>query len=235
MPTYQKGDVIYENPLERPSDVDDWIMEGDAAVTFPRDRMRMENLRDPEEGQNAHLVHWCPEQFPDDISVSWDFWPIREPGLCMIFFAARGRDGEDAHDPSLEERTGRYDQYHHGDIDTLHLSYFRRKATRAFQTVNLRKSHGFDLVAQGADPLPSVAGAEPPYHIELAKAGPEVTFSMEVTSGPSPSEDSMLQLLHWEDDGETHGPVLDSGKIGFRQMAPMMAEYANLTVHDITS
>jgi hypothetical protein len=45
----------------------------------------------------------------------------------------------------------------------------------------------------------------------------------------------MLQLLHWEDDGETHGPVLDSGKIGFRQMAPMMAEYANLTVHDITS
>ncbi len=30
-------------------------------------------------------------------------------------------------DPSLAPRAGEYNQYHHGDINAYHLSYFRRK------------------------------------------------------------------------------------------------------------
>jgi hypothetical protein len=39
-----------------------------------------------------------------------------------------------------------------------------------------------------------------------------------------------LTVLEWEDNGERYGPLYTGGKIGFRQMAPMKASYANLKV-----
>jgi hypothetical protein len=224
MSEHERTEVLYENPLSSPEDVADWTLEGNAAITFPRGRMRMENVDDPDEVDEPHYVHWCPRRFPDGVVVSWKFWPLYEPGLCMLFFAARGRDGESALDPSLDERTGIYSQYFDGDIDTLHVSYFRRnehgdpKHEVAFQTVNLRKSKGFHLVERGGDPIPSVRVADPPYRIEVLKTGPEVRFSVDG-----------LEVLRWTDDGE-HGSVLGGGHIGFRQMAPTIGEYADLTV-----
>jgi len=83
----------------------------------------------------------------------------------------------------------------------------------------LRKSYGFHLVAQGADPIPTVADARPPYHLRLGKVGAVIEFAV-----------NDLTVLHWEDDGVTYGPRLDGGVLGFRQMAPLVAEYANLVV-----
>jgi hypothetical protein len=216
--------LIYRNPLAAASDVHSFRLEGDAAISFPQGRMRMENRRDPAEGQKANFVYWCPEDLPADIAVSWDFWPIREPGLCITFFAATGIHGEDLFDPGLAARTGEYQTYHHGQINAYHLSYFRRKhpRERAFQTCNLRKSYGFHMVAQGADPLPSVPDALPPYHCSLVKCGAEIAFSI-----------NDLSILTWTDDGQTYGPTLGGGKIGFRQMAPLIAEYANLEVYAV--
>ena len=106
------------------------------------------------------------------------------------------------------------------------MSYFRRRQAdeRPFTTCNLRKSHGFHLVARGADPIPSVPDAVPPYRISVLKAGPRVRFSI------GQGEHADLPLLDWIDDGSRHGEVLSGGKIGFRQMAPLIAEYANLRV-----
>ncbi len=224
MNQHEVGKILYENSLASESGVRDFRLEGDAAISFPQGRMRLKNKRGPEEGQAANYVLWCPELFPSDIAVSWDFYPIREPGLAMFWFAANGKDGKDLFDPSLAPRTGKYPQYHHGDINALHISYFRRNAgkARTFQTCNMRKSYGFHLVCQGADPIPTVTYAEPPYRIQVIKAGAEVTFSI-----------NDLQILCWEDDGESYGPVLGGGRIGFRQMAPLIAEYANLTVHEV--
>ncbi len=221
---YTLTELQYENPLACLEDVAGFRLEGDAHITFHNGRMRMEHARDPSEGQASNLVYWCPQEFPDNIAVSWDFWPLGEPGLCILFFAARGRNGADIFDPSLAPRVGIYNQYHHGDIDALHVSYFRRKnlSERAFHTCNLRKSYGFHLVAQGADPIPDVADATPPYHIQLIKAGPVIDFTI-----------NELPIFHWEDDGITYGPVLGGGKIGFRQMAPLIGEYANLKVHRV--
>jgi len=221
---YRLGELLYENPLASEKDVRGWRLEGDAEISFPAGRMRMANRRDPAEGQAANFVFWCPEDFPADIVISWDFYPLREPGLCILFFAAKGRRGEDLFDPALSKRTGEYQQYHSGDINALHVSYFRRRyePERAFHTCNLRKSHGFHLVCQGADPLPDVEDARPPYRIQVIKCGPAVALRI-----------NDLPIFQWTDDGKTYGPVLGGGKIGFRQMAPLMAEYANLTVHRI--
>lgn len=224
VPVPVQREKIYYNPLAADKDVSGFRMEGEAAVSFPNGRMRMENKLDPAEGQSSNFVFWCPETFPADIAVTWDFWPVREPGLCMLFFSAAGRNGEDLFAPHLAPRSGPYEHYHSGEINALHVSYFRRRypEERAFHTCNLRKSYGAHLVCQGADPIPDVYDAKGPYCLELTKFGADITFSV-----------NGLTVFRWTDDGQTYGPLLGGGKLGFRQMAPLIGEYANLTVYDL--
>lgn len=223
--TFEKTDLLYENPLASHSDIVGFREEGEIAITFPRERMRMENKVDRGEDRMAHFVYWCPEDFPDHISVSWDFRPLSDAGLAMVWIAAKGRDGKNIFAPSLAVRNGSYKQYHHGDINALHISYFRRNPSEiGFRTCNLRKSYGFHMVAQGGDPLPDAKYAEQPYRIEVVKSGPYLQFSM-----------NDIPLFHWTDPGEEFGPVLSDGKIGFRQMAGLIGEYANLQVQRVVS
>jgi hypothetical protein len=225
MAEFQTGEVIYANPLATPGDVDEFVAEGSPVVSFPLKAMRLENALDPELGQAANYVFWCRRKFPADIAVEWDFRPIREPGLAMFWFCADGRDGKDLFDPSLAPRHGEYRQYHSGDINAYHASYFRRKNIqheRTFHTTNLRKSAGFHLVAQGADPIPSVIDVLGSYRIQVIRCGGHVRFSV-----------NGLCLYEWFDDGQAYGPVLGGGYIGFRQMAPLIADYSNLVVRQV--
>lgn len=215
------GETIYHNPLSCAEDIASFRMEGSALMTFPRGRMRMENALSAADGQKANYVLWCPEVFPADLCIEWDFLPIREPGLSILFFSAVGRGGEDLFAPSLGVRTGVYPQYHHGDINAFHVSYFRRKEAdeRAFHTCNLRKSYGFHLVAQGGDPIPDADEAHEPYRMAVLRKGDTVAFFC-----------NGLEIFRYVDDGVTFGARLGGGRIGFRQLAPLIAEYANLTV-----
>ncbi|WP_067843499.1 DUF1961 family protein [Amphibacillus sediminis] len=219
---FEKGELIYHNPLGSAADLTDFKMEGSVKTSFESGQLVLENGMDPEEhGDYAHWVLWCKHHFPDQIMIEWKFKPIKEPGLCMLFFAATGKDGADIFAPELPERYGHYPQYHSGSINTFHLSYFRRKweDERAFCTCNLRKSAGFHLVAQGADPIPTVADVKSAFQLRLIKYGPIIQFSI-----------NDLVVLEWEDDGQSYGPLYSDGKIGFRQMAPMKASYRQLNV-----
>lgn len=220
---FKVGKLLYQNPLSSEKDIKGFRLEGQARIHFPEGRMRMENALDASLGQKSNFVYWCPQELPADIAITWNFYPISEPGLCILFFAAKGRKGEDVLSNTLTQRTGEYEMYHHGDIHALHVSYFRRKypEERSFHTCNLRKSHGFHLVAQGADPIPSVSDSQPPYKIKLIKVQHEVAFYI-----------NDLLLFRWTDDGKSYGPILGGGKIGFRQMAPLIAEYADLQVFE---
>ncbi|MCT4688831.1 DUF1961 family protein [Vallitalea sp.] len=222
---YKFVEKLYENPLSCEDNVKDFVLEGEAYRSFPRGRMRLENKMSMSEGQNSNYVFWCPKDFEGDIAISWRFWPIKEPGLAIIFFCAKGQNGEDIFDEALAKRTGPYKQYHHGDINAYHVGYFRRRfeVERNFHLINLRKSYGAHLVADGADPIPSVNDAkEEGYLITVIKCESKISFYVD-------------ELLIWtyEDDGETYGPVLNEGKIGFRQMAPLIAEYADLKVYRV--
>jgi hypothetical protein len=216
------GSVLYANALAGPGDVAGWVAEGPLSLDSHQGALELSGSLDDEEfGDHAHWTFWCPEEFPDGIRISWEFLPLAEPGLAMLFFAAAGHNGRDLFSPELAPRTGYYPQYHSGDIDALHISYFRHKyqSERAFRTCNLRKSAGFELVEQGADPLPPAGDAVDFYRMEVLKEGPRVAFSI-----------NGLPLFHWHDPSDK---VLGAGRIGFRQMAPLRAAYRNLTVEKL--
>lgn len=215
---------LYRTALSSPEDVADWTLEGPALMSFPRGALRLESAADPTTGQAANFVAWLPVEHPGDVRISWSFRPLREPGLAMIFWAARSRDGGSVHDPALPVRTGEYEQYHSGAIDAYHLSYYRRMwaSERSLHTCNVRKSHGFHFVAQGPDPLPAVLDADRSYRLELTWRGANLHLAIEG-----------LTCLEWVDDGSLGGPARTGGAIGLRQMAPLIAEYSDLLVEAI--
>ncbi|MCQ2520540.1 MAG: YesU family protein [Lachnospiraceae bacterium] len=220
----ENAKLIYDNPLASEKDIEGFVLEGKANISFEQGVMRLENAMAAENGQKANYVLWCPENFPENVIITWEFKPVREPGLAIMFFAAQGINGEDLFDKNLQPRTGEYPLYHHGDINAFHVSYFRRKEPdeRAFHTCNLRKSYGFYLVTQGGDPIPDADDCVDFYRLMVKKQGNIVTFSV-----------NELEVFRFEDDGVSYGPLLKGGKIGFRQLAPMIGDYRNLKVYSI--
>lgn len=219
-----KEQLIYQNSLEKEEDIRNFILEGKADISFENNSMCLKNSLDNNLGQKANYVLWCPKTFTENIKITWEFRPLSEVGLCILFFAAEGRNGEDLFDSALAGRTGEYSQYHSGDMNAFHISYYRRKEQeeRVFHTCNLRKSHGFHLVAQGADPLPSAGDAVDFYRLSVTKFKNEIQFMM-----------NNLCIFTFKDDGITYGLPLTKGKIGFRQLAPLVAEYRNLKVYEL--
>lgn len=210
--------LLYRNALQTVGDLDDWVAEGPASAAESGDGLLLSSSG----GVDDHWTLWCPEVFPDRVRITWEFSPRAEPGLAMLFFGASSAAGGGIFDDGVAARSGRYPQYHSGDIRTLHVSYFRRRweDERAFHTCNLRKSPGFHLVAQGADPVPPVVDARDAfYRVEVVKDGQRVSFAIDD-----------LTLFDWSDD-ESTGPRVSAGRLGFRQMSPLVACYRNLEVH----
>lgn len=216
--------LIYENSLATKEDISDFVLEGSAIIQATGTSLKMQNKISSTEGQKANYVLWCPVDFPSNVSIEWEFKPTTDIGLCILFFSALGINGKDIFDESLAQRTGDYAQYHSGDINAYHISYFRRKEPeeRALRTINLRKSQGFHLVAQGGDPLPPAAEITDFYKIVCEKSQNSIKFFI-----------NDVCLFTFEDDGATYGELLQGGKIGFRQLAPLVAEYKNLRVYEL--
>lgn len=225
MLNYTKANLIYENPLNTPDTVKDFILEGEAKISFPNGKMQLENALDEGLGQKSNFVFWCPQNFGGNMEISWKFKPLREPGLAIMFFNATGLNSEDIFSPSLPKRTGEYPMYHSGEINCYHISYFRRRwqEEREFHTCNLRKSKGFHLVALGADPIPSVEDSKSEYEIKVVVLDNNIEFFVDD-----------LPIFSWYDNSELGAPSTH-GKIGFRQMAPLTAQYWDLKIYEIVS
>jgi hypothetical protein len=154
--------------------------------------------------------------------VSWRFRAVRDPGLCIFLFGAMGLiDGRHVSpfDPRIAPRQGVYSQYHDSDLQYLSVSYFRRRwpSERSFHVAHLRYAPGFELLATGPDPLPCVSPDNPMHTIKLLKKGRNVSFYIED-----------LKIFDWTAANDR--PMPGRGFIGFRQMAPLKAQYAELQV-----
>ena len=82
--------LSYFNPLRTDQDLHGFQLEGSALVQATAQGMRLKNSLSPTLGQESNFVLWCPEVFPDQIEIRWNFSPLAEPGLCVMFFAAQG-------------------------------------------------------------------------------------------------------------------------------------------------
>ncbi|EGY19546.1 hypothetical protein VD0002_g5416 [Verticillium dahliae] len=216
-PTMAAEKLLYSNPLNSTADVATWVAEGPVNATAVDGVLELSGGGTIDQ----HFVFWAPEVFPDRIRITWEFSPRNEPGLAIFFFGAASVAGGSIFDKSLKPRNGQYPQYHSSDIRTLHASYFRRRwpEERALHVANLRKSPGFNLVAQGADPIPPVVDAAGAfYRVTVIKDKRDVQFLV-----------NDLPLFSFRDDKST-GPVVRDGRIGFRQMSPLVARYRNLQV-----
>lgn len=215
---FEIGDVIYENSLSSERDIEKVVIEssteGQPVITFNNGGMQLES--------GVHFLLWFPDDFSDNIAISWDFLPKNDDGLAMFWFHAMGKKGENLFDTSLQERTGKYSQYNRGDINAYHVAYYRRNPwdDPHLNTVNLRKSHGHHLAVIRANPIPSVKYIEEPYRINVIKSGPYIRMTI-----------NDILILDWKDDiGDEYWK---EGKIGFRQMANLVAEYSNLRVNKV--
>jgi hypothetical protein len=209
------GATLYQNDLSSARAVADWVLEGPAIITFHDGWMEMKSQRP--DGPQGHFVHWCPQEFPDRFVAEWEFELIGEKGLCILFFAAKGKGGVDLFDSSLLPRTGIFGQYVIGDIDCYHISYFANTPNEPRRVANLRKNRGFYLLANG--PVGVATSRSGLHRALLIKDGPHIQMAVDGR-----------KIIDYVDDGQRAGPAWADGKIGFRQMQWTSARYRNFRV-----
>jgi hypothetical protein len=215
---------VYNTSFEDPRELADWSLEGGKRVAIEAGSLVLESdtLSQASESQGNHLVCWLKREIPADFYLEFTIRPSnRRQGLCIVFFNARGIDGQSIFDPSLKPRNGEFPQYHSGDLNNYHISYW----AGGRGTSNLRKNKGFHLVASGPDLVES-APAEAFQTIGICKCGNRIQLLV----------DGQM-VIDWCDDGKTYGPVhTHSGWIGLRQMAHThRAEYGRLAVYPLKS
>lgn len=214
----ERGRLLYQNNLSTPEDVAGWVMEGEAQVSFRDGWMEMKS---PE--QRSHHVFWCPEEFPDRFVAEWEAQNLNpEAGLCIVFLAARGLNGEDIFDPSLPKRDGDFRWYIKDRLRSYHISYYANTPEKPDRpSANLRKNNEFNLVQEGAHGIPTHSTAV--HQIRLVKDGGHIQLSVDGR-----------KAIDWTDtEANETRPPYGEGKLGFRQMQWTHFRYRNLRVWEI--
>ena len=147
----------------------DWRLEGGKRMSIADGKLVLES----EPGANGsevkvnHLVCWLLKEMPADFLLEFSVRPQnRKQGLNIVFFNARGLHGENIFQPPIRPRNGLFQQYHSGDLNNYHISYWAGDRG----TANVRKNQGFHLVAVGKD-LVAAAPADAFQTIRVYKRG----------------------------------------------------------------
>jgi rhamnogalacturonyl hydrolase YesR len=209
----------YQTGFDDPDVLQDWKLEGGLRMSVADGNLVLQSAPGSTQSEpNAdHLVCWLTREMPADFLLEFTVRPEnRKQGLNIVFFNARGRRGESIFDPAIAPRDGLFKQYHSGDLNCYHVSYWA--AGRG--TANLRKNHGFHLVAEGKD-LVTDGAAGAFQTVRVYKRGGMIRCTV----------DDVISLAY-DDDGTTFGPVwTHSGWIGLRQMGhTVRCEYGHVKV-----
>ncbi|NDC88237.1 MAG: DUF1961 family protein [Bacteroidetes bacterium] len=190
--------LFREGFQDRAQDLSDsWHLEGTGTATIDDGALHLQ-----ETPEGVGLVLWHRNTFPDSMRLAFDVRFSANSGIGVFFFAANNTDGSDVLTTS-DERTGAYDEYIRGEIDTYSLSLHRYWPDgRINPGSNLRRNSGFHLLDQA---LPDPALASGVYHhVEITKAGPTLSVKVNGVTTHTATDDGSL------------GPALATGKIGFR-------------------
>lgn len=215
--SYQKQSLFYQNQFSSPKDLEDWVLEGAAKAVIKNESLEMYS---PD--QKSHHVFWCPKELPANFMAEWEMQNLNpDAGLCIVFFAAKGINGEDVMDPKLKKRTGVFSQYTKSDLNNYHISYYTnnpKKPNRPF--AHLRKNKGFITVQFGERGIPAKSSSV--HKLQLIKKENHIAMAIDDR-----------EIINWIDDGKKYGPIYREGKFGFRQMQWSHFRYQNLKVWNI--
>ena len=214
------GNIVYESSFDNQAALNDWRLEGGKRMSIAEGNMVLESQ--PTDDDRNHLVCWLRREVPADFLLEFTVRPQdRKKGLNIVFFNARGVNGESIFDPTLQERNGVFKQYHSGDLNNYHVSYWA--GDRGFS--NLRKNHGFHLVSSGKDYI--IAGGPREFQtVQIYKRAEKIRVAVDG-----------LVAVAFDDDGKTFGPVHNhSGWIGLRQMGhTSRCEYGHVKIYGLLS
>ncbi len=216
---YEKGNLLYSNPLAIERDTAGWIMEGFGKIELKDNKLYM--YSPSEEG---HHVYWCPIDFPEDFIAEWEVQNLHtEVGLCIVFFASKGLNNEDIFSTFLPKRNGTFKNYTNGAINNYHISYYSNsKDHPGRETAHLRKNSGFHLIQSQYPGIP--IKSLDLHKIKLLKYKGHIQLFI----------DNRI-TIDWQDDGQKFGKILTDGKIGFRQMKWTHFTYSNFNVWECIS
>jgi hypothetical protein len=173
-------------------------------------------MRSP--GETGHHVLWCDKRFPGDFIAKWEVRNLSDAGLCIVFFAAEGLNGEPVLSDRLPPRNGEFAQYVKGEIRNYHISYYADTPHKpARGTANLRKNPGLHLIQEGEVGIPETSKAV--HEVTLLKRGPLIRMWIDERN-----------VIDWRDDGSVEVEPYGDGFIGFRQMKWTDFQYRNFRV-----
>ena len=192
-------------------------MEGAGETQFSEGWMSMFSAE-----EKGHHVYWCPKELPASFIAEWEVRNLHtDAGLCIVFFAAKGAEGEDALSADLKPRNGIFKQYTKGDINNYHISYYANTPTQKDRPhAHLRKNKGFDKVQTGESGI--AYDSKEIHRVKLIK---DIGHIQMLIDGRS--------IIDWTDDGAEYGPVLGAGKLAFRQMKWTRFQYKDLKVWEL--
>jgi hypothetical protein len=206
---------VYSCAFDRPSDADDWVLEGGSSCRVEKGCLVLESAAMEEVAPNQ-LVCWLKREAPADFLLEFTVRPEdRGRGLNIVFFNARGVNGQGIFDPSLARRDGVFKQYVNGDLQAWHISYW----AGGRETAHLRRDPGLRMVAVGKD-LVTGGPAGAFQKVSIHKRGGRIRLAV----------DGQLALEHLGDGSEGNVP----GWIGLRQMARTRhCEYDSFAVYPL--
>lgn len=220
MPSYfgvKTDELVYQSTMGSESSVEGWTMEGPGRLSFADGWMEMDS---PE--QEMHHVYWCPETLPASFVAQWDMQNLNlDAGLCIVFFAATGLNGEDVMNASLPKRDGTFSQYNNGALKNYHISYYANTPKLPNRDVaRLRKNPGKNIVFEG--PRGIEVSSDQAHTVTLIKEGSRIRLFVDERS-----------IIDWSDESEANGEALAAGKIALRQMQWTRFRYRNFRVWSV--
>lgn len=218
---WTKGELLAGEDFS--GDLSGWLAEGDVRASIEQGRLSFEALEETEV-KKGNI--WWRKNFTGPLLIEYDYQSATPYGLSMIWWNARGTEGEDL---LSFTRSGVYDEYVKGRMNGYHISYHRFDSGVS----NLRKSYGFHMLASNDDPVP-IDDLEL-HRIAIYCRKGHIRFSVDgkpvhdfIDSG-EPCLEGQAWLHDYPCKGT--GPVLTEGKIGIRHTQKQVAYYDNFRVY----
>jgi hypothetical protein len=166
-----------------------WKLEGTGKAWIGDGRLQIR-----EDSNGVGVVLWLREIWPADVALSFDVSFSNNRGIGVFFIATTG---------PTEGRTGEYEEYIRGELDSYSFSFHRYFPDgRNNPGANARRNSGFHLLSQ-ADPDPMLE-AERTYRLEITKQGARLLAKVDG------------RVVHDVVDHGEFGAPLGEGRIGFR-------------------